>query len=221
MKTGASPDRQNKPSPLISGLHSRGALPHLKREGASYFVTFRLAGSLPKQVLQKLKIERDAMVQKALSQNRPLTWREQTDLFDWYARRVDGILDAGNGECFLSMPEVATLVANALRFFDGQRYVLRAWVVMPNHVHAVVRPTSPNNLSSILKSWKGYTSNQANRLLDRQGRAFWQKESYDHCCRDEDDFQKCSAYTTMNPVRAGLCERAEDWLWSSAKPQAA
>lgn len=211
---GPRPDPRR--SRLVSGLHARGALPHLKREGASYFVTFRLAGTLPREVLLQLKREREAILQQALSQNRPLTWHEQRQLFDWYAERVDGYLDAGHGECWLKRPAVAALVTGALRFFEGQRYTLHAWVVMPNHVHAVLHPTSPHTLSSILKSWKGYTALQANRLLNRTGTTFWQNESYDHCCRDDEDRARCCAYTTLNPVTAQLCSRPEDWPWSSA-----
>ncbi|MCI0536094.1 MAG: transposase [Verrucomicrobiales bacterium] len=204
-----------KPSPLVSGLHSRGALPHLKREGASYFVTFRLAGTLPREVLLQLKREREAILEQALAHNRPLTWYEQKELFNWYSERVDKYLDAGHGDCWLCQPAVAELVANAVRYFEGQRYALHAWVVMPNHVHVVVRPTPPHTLSAIMKSWKTYTAVHANRLLHREGQTFWQSESYDHCCRDDDDLARCCAYTTMNPVNARLCGLPEDWRWSS------
>ena len=206
-----------RPDPLVSGLHSRGALPHLKREGASYFVTFRLAGTLPREVLLELKREREAILEQAMARNRPLTWQEQQELFNWYADRVDAYLDAGHGECWLKRPEIAALVANALRFFEKQRYTLPAWVVMPNHVHVVVRPEPPHTLSAILKSWKSYTAVHGNRLLNREGRPFWQSESYDHCCRDDDDRARCCAYTTLNPVNARLCARPEDWPWSSAR----
>jgi putative transposase len=214
--SGRRPDPQAEPSRLVSGLHARGALPHLKREGASYFVTFRLAGTLPREVLLQLKREREAIMQQALNQNRPLTWQEQKELFDWYSERVDAYLDAGHGECWLKQPGVAALVAGALRFFEGQRYALHAWVVMPNHVHTVLHPAPPHTLSSILKSWKGYTALHANRLLNRTGTTFWQNESYDHCCRDDQDRARCCAYTTMNPATARLCTRPEDWPWSSA-----
>jgi len=214
--SGRRPDPPAEPSRLVSGLHARGALPHLKREGASYFVTFRLAGTLPREVLLQLKCEREAILQQAIVQNRPLTWQEQKQLFDWYAERVDAYLDAGHGECWLKEPAVAALVAGSLRFFEGQRYALHAWVVMPNHVHAVVHPTPPHTLSSILKSWKGYTALHANRLLNRTGTTFWQNESYDHCCRDDEDRARCCAYTTLNPVTARLRTRPQDWPWSSA-----
>jgi len=148
-------------------------LPHLKKEGGGYFVTFRLAGTLPANVLQKFKQEREQILQHALAAKRPLTWQEQEELFRWYSARVDAYLDAGHGDCFLRKPEIAKLVADALKFFDGQRYELRAWVVMPNHVHVVVWPRPPETLSGVLHSWKSFTAKEANKVLGRAGE-FWQ-----------------------------------------------
>jgi REP element-mobilizing transposase RayT len=191
-------------------------LPHLKREGASYFVTFRLAGTLPSEVLGRLKREREELIAHALAAKRPLTWTEQDQLFRWYSTRVDTYLDAGHGECWLRQPELADLMASALRHFAGERYDLRAWVVMPNHVHAVVRPHPPVTLSKILQSWKGFTARQANKILGRAGDSFWQEEAYDHLVRDDDDLHRCCDYTVMNPVNAALCAAPEQWRWSSA-----
>jgi len=211
-----SPRPDRSPRCLLSGFHSRDHLPHLKREGGVYFVTFRLAGTLPAEVLVRLKREREILVEQALAAKRPLTWHEQEELFRWYSSRVDQCLDAGHGECWLRRPDIAELAAGSLRFFNGVRYELRAWVVMPNHVHAVLRPLAGWTLSRILKGWKGYTAHEANRLLHRAGQPFWQSESYDHLCRDEEDSHRCAAYTIQNPVTAGLCGQPEDWPWSSA-----
>jgi REP element-mobilizing transposase RayT len=204
------------PTKLVAGLHSRGVLPHLKREGASYFVTFRLAGTLPKEVLLKFKAEREAIINNAMAARRPLNWHEQEELFHWYSARVDKYLDAGHGDCWLAQPEIAKVVADAIRFHAGTRFDLRAWVVMPNHVHAVLRPKLDWNLSLILKRWKGFTAHEANRILKRTGTAFWQVESYDHLVRDDEDLGRCCLYTTMNPVTARLCASPEDWQWGSA-----
>jgi REP element-mobilizing transposase RayT len=200
---------------LTVGFHHRDHLPHLKREGGTYFVTFRLAGSLPADEVERLKRERELLVQQAFEAKRPLTWHEQEELFRWYSTRVDNYLDAGHGDCFLRQPKIAGLVAGAIQHFAGQRYELRAWVVMPNHVHAALRPQAGYTLSQILKSWKGYSASEANRFLDREGK-FWQTEFYDHLIRDDVDLQRCCHYTIMNPVNARLCEHPEDWPWSSA-----
>ena len=214
MKPQAAP---TKPDRLVAGFHSRDHLPHLKQEGGAYFVTFRLAGTLPAEVLRALKDERGRILRGALAAKRPLTWPEQEELFRWYSARVDAHLGAGGGDCWLRRPEIAGLVADALRFFAGTRYELPAWVVMPNHVHVVVRPLPGWTLSRVLQGWKGYTGHEANRRLGRTGMKFWQAESFDHLVRDDEDLRRCLVYTEMNPVNAGLCTLAEDWPWSSAR----
>ena len=213
MNSGGSKVAPNK---LVADLHSRGVLPHLKREGASYFVTYRLAGTLPKDVLFKFKAEHEVIIATAQAARRPLTWHEQEELFRWYSTRVDKYLDAGHGDCRLARPEIADLTADAIRFQAGKRFDLHAWVVMPNHVHAVLRPRPDWTLSGLLKSWKGFSAREANRILKRTGTIFWQAESFDHVIRDDDDLHRCCHYTTMNPVNARLCALPENWRWSSA-----
>jgi putative DNA methylase len=212
---GTAALRRQSANRLLAGLHSRGVLPHLKKEGGTYFVTFRQAGTLPKDVLLRFKQERDAIMHQATAAKRPLTWHEQEELFRWYSNRVDKYLDAGHGECYLRDPGLADLVAGAIKFFDGQRYELREWVVMPNHVHVVVWPMPGHILSEILHSWKSYTAHEINKRLPMKVVPFWQSESYDHLIRDDDDLHRCLHYTLMNPVNSGLCARPEDWKWSS------
>lgn len=207
-----SPVNKARGERLVSGFHSRGALPHLKQERSSYFVTFRLTGTLPKEVLQRLKAEWESLVPRPPGS---LTWQQQTELFEWYSTRVDKYLDAGHGECWLQLPKIAEIVAAALQFHAGLRFENQAWCVMPNHVHAVLCPLGDWTLSQILQGWKGYTARKANLLLGRTGSPFWQVESFDHCNRDEEDRRRCCQYTIMNPVRAGLCARPEEWRWSS------
>ena len=221
--TGVKPEAAN---PLRSGIHSRGYLPHVKREGASYFVTFRLDDSLPKDFLLKFQAERaqrlrrlsawhdDAPKRQALG-TAPDT-EEQIDR-DYY-RQVERYLDKGVGACWLRRPDIAELVANALRHFEGQRYLLSAWVVMPNHVHAVVWPMPNHLLGDILRSWKGYTAYEANKLLQRTGQTFWQPEAFDHWIRTEEEKVRICRYVVNNPVTARLCAAPEDWSWSSAWP---
>ena len=204
-----------QPSPLLTGFHSRDQLPHLKREGGPYFVTFRLAGTLPASELLKVKHEREQILVQTLAAKRPLTWHEQEELLRWYSDRVERYLDAGHGDCWLRQPAIADLVASALHFHERVRFDLLAWVVMPNHVHAVVRPRPGWTLSKMLQSWKGYTAHKANRLLSRTGYEFWQRESFDHLIRNDDHLHRCCHYTTANPVNAGLCTRPEDCKWNS------
>jgi len=214
-KEPARPSTLHGPD-FIAGTHYRGYLPHRKVEGATYFVTFRLAGSLPQTVLDAYRHERDAIVARAAQFNRPLSGDEQQRLQELHSERIERYLDAGIGECWLAQPDIARVVATALRYFEGERYELYAWVVMPNHVHAVFRPLAKHTLSAILHSWKSYTGVQANRLLGRSGESFWESESYDHVMRDLEDFARWREYTINNPAAANLCSRPEAWPYSSA-----
>ena len=209
------PESDNPSNRLVAGLHFRGKLPHLKKEGAIYFVTFRLADSLPAHEVARLKHERQVILEQARAANSPLTWHEEEQLLAWYCDKVEALLDAGHGACWLSKPEIAGLVAGALQHFNGQRYELNAWVVMPNHVHVVVWPMPGHTLSDILHSWKSFTSKATNKLLCRTGE-FWQKESFDHWIRDDAERARLVAYVEDNPGKARLCKAPEDWKWSSA-----
>ncbi len=141
---------------------------------------------------------------------------EPDDLRQGTLRRlIDRFLDTGHGSCVLRRPEIARLIIDAWRRFDGQRYHLHAWVVMPNHVHVVCRPLGDHSLSSIVKSWKSYTSVHGNRLLSRTG-PLWQPDYWDRYVRDADHYDRVIAYVLDNPVNAGLTARREDWPWSSA-----
>ncbi|MFQ5423998.1 MAG: transposase, partial [Phycisphaerae bacterium] len=201
---------------LLSGTHGRGYLPHWKSEGATYFVTFRLAGTLPKSVLDELDAERAALADRTRRSGKSLTKADQRRLSELHSEKIDAYLDAGRGDCWLTRPEVGQIVADALQHFAGQRYELHAWTIMPNHVHVVITPSEKHTLSDILHSWKSYTATKANKLLDRSGQPFWQRESYDHLVRDEKDYQRVCEYTINNPVAAGLCVRPEDWAYGSA-----
>ncbi|MGC9261466.1 MAG: transposase, partial [Phycisphaerae bacterium] len=119
------------------------------------------------------------------------------------------------GACWLSQPEVARIVADALRHFNGDRYTLHAWVIMPNHVHALTTPAAAVTLSSIMHSWKSFTAKQANGLLKRTGQ-FWMEETYDRVMRNRKEVITATAYIEQNPVVAGLCGAAAHWPWSSA-----
>ena len=207
--TGIRPATAN---PLRSGTHSRGYLPHVKREGAAYFVTFRLNDSLPREVMLKLQSAHAERLRKG----EPLE-----EIQRQHFREIEKFLDHRSGECLLSRPEVAEMVTSALRHFEGARYRLDAWVVMPNHVHAVLSPMPNHALSAILQSWKRFTAREANKLLGRVGQPFWQPESYDHWIRNDQEHVSCCRYTVNNPVKARLCAAPEEWPWSSLRHSSA
>jgi type I restriction enzyme R subunit/putative DNA methylase len=201
------------PNPLRSGIHSRGYLPHVKREGASYFVTFRLADSLPKEVL--LRFEREhAETLRGLPAG--ASSEAVQEIHRELRRKVERCLDKGYGECLLRRPDLADMVAEALLYFHDEQYLLDEWVIMPNHVHVIVWPMPNFTLSEILKSRKRRTARQANLMLGKTGERFWQPESFDHWIRNDDEKGRIRRYIRMNPVNCRLCKAPEEWKWSSA-----
>lgn len=185
-------------------------LPHWTKGASIYSVTFRLSDSLPISVVESWIAERDNIIQTARQMNRPLSREENKRLRYLFSEKVDKHMDAGHGACWMKQDEVAGIAAGALQHFDGQRYYLFAWCVMPNHVHVVVQPRPGHELPEILHSWKSFTANQANKALKRTG-TFWQPEYYDHLIRDERDLAHSIQYVLDNPARARLTH----WKWVS------
>ncbi|MBN1512020.1 MAG: transposase [Phycisphaerae bacterium] len=183
-------------------------LPHWEQEGATYSVTFRLADSLPRAVLEGWLRERQEIVQRAESTGRPLSDGEQRRLRELHSERVEKYLDTGHGACHLNDERAATIVRDTLSHFDGERYDLVAWCVMPNHVHVIIRPRPGQELAKILHSWKSFTSNEVNKVLGREG-TLWQPDSFDHLIRDVDDLECSLQYVLDNPHAAGLM----NWPW--------
>lgn len=200
-------------------------------------LNFRLADSLPRHVLEKWmnelelirrddgnpenKNRRDAGGPRhagasglgpPASRRLPDHARREMEL----RRRIEEFLDVGHGECWLRRPDIAALVEAALFHFDGQRYRLLAWCIMPNHVHALIETREGFPLADVLHSWKSFTSHQANKLLKRTGE-FWQREYLDRYVRNAEHFEKVLAYIEENPVKAGLAKLKTEWPWSSAR----
>ena len=170
-------------------------LPHWHPEGRAIFLTWRLSGSLPEKVLKTLKASKTVEIGRRF-------------------REFDVELDkACSGPLWLKEQPIAALVAAAISD-AASKGVVHAWVVMPNHVHMLIEPRVP--VAEITKAIKGRTARQANLLLARTGKYFWQDESFDHWIRDEAEFAKVKKYIERNPVMAGLVGRESDWLWSSA-----
>jgi REP element-mobilizing transposase RayT len=189
-------------------VRSRGRLPHWEADHAIYFVTFRLADSLPRSVLRAYELERQNVIATALAAGRALSASEEKHLKKLFNEKIESKLDAGAGRCYLAEPGVADAVMKALRHFDSVRYRLYAWCVMPNHVHVLVRLLGDRKLSGVLHSWKSYSAKRANLLLGLSGE-FWQREYYDHLVRNEKEFYWIVGYILRNPEKAGL----RDWRW--------
>lgn len=209
--TGVPPVSHGRDGHATVSIRRGARLPHWTMEGATYAITFRLGDSLPKKVLDAWLFERENIVRTAKQMGRPLSPGEAKRLDYLYSERIGKYLDAGHGACWMSDDRIAGLVVAALGYFDGERYDLAVWCVMPNHVHVVVRPRTGHKLQAILHSWKSFTAHEANKVLKRKGQ-FWEEEYYDHLVRDEADFRRCAEYVLENPEMAGL----KEWKWVSS-----
>ncbi len=179
--------------------HSRGYIPHFDPGEIAQFITFRLADSMPQNFLKRWAKELD----NGLISN------------SHFRRRVEIYLDQNYGSASLRNPHVARLVQNALLNWNGDKYILISWVIMPNHVHILLRPLADHSISSIMHSIKSFTSHAANKMLEREG-SFWSKEYFDRYIRNARHFINTVRYIEQNPVKAKLCSKAEDWEFGSA-----
>ncbi len=181
----------------FAGWHENGYLPHRDEPGLTQFITFRLVDAFPAE----LRHEWDALLK--IEEDR--------------ARRIqlEAYLDKGRGECHLKQPGTAEMVETSLRFGHGKDYNLKAWVLMPNHVHLLVG-ISTKPMSKLVEQWKGFTAKKVNKLLGRSG-SFWQAGYWDTYMRDEEHEIQTRRYIENNPMKAGLFTAPEQWLWSSAR----
>ncbi len=196
-----------RPAPHFKGFDPNGSftfyqrhLPHWRQPGATYFVTFRLADSLPQIVLDYLGRMRQEIIRLG-------SHPSANDLRDQYeqavARRYEGSLDEGHGSCLLRNEENAKIVHNSLQFGCKERYFLGCSVVMPNHCHIAIRPRDGFDLEKVLGAVKGYTAYQINQRMNLCGE-LWQEESYDRIIRDEEHLYRVIQYIGRNPVKCGL-----------------
>ncbi|MBX3176608.1 MAG: transposase [Candidatus Hydrogenedentes bacterium] len=182
----------------MRGWYSRGYLPHFDAPGTIQFLTYRLVDSMPKTVLD------------AIEEAKRLGEIDELERY----RRIEHYLDKGHGACWLRRPEVATLVEDNLRHFDGERYRLLAWCVMPNHVHAIAEMFESPSLEEVTHTWKSYTAHRINKIIGRRG-SVWQREVFDRYMRSPEHLEYTICYVEDNPVNAGLGEFAVDWPYSS------
>ncbi len=204
----------------------RGYHPHVESPQLIQHVTFHLADSLPRQVVEKMATELESVPPSLRD-----TERE---------KRVAAYLDAGRGSCVLCIPELAELVQHTLLHFQGERYRLFAWCIMPNHVHVLFQAAEGWTMGSIVGSWKKFTARRINIYLKEQGMGgvptgvsvgqepgvrarlvfglplVWHRDYFDRYIRNNGHFETVVNYIHNNPVKAGLVKRAEDWRWSSA-----
>lgn len=202
-------------------------LPHWQEPGAEYFVTFRLAGSLPKNVIQQLKKSRDTFKKNFSHKTdyRSKTRQFEASLFKKYESLLDG---QSTGPVWLSNKNIADIVKEALHYRDNKEYDLYAFCIMSNHVHLVFRELYSNQedqkieeafpVTKILQGLKSYTGLMANIELNRTG-SFWHEESYDRLIRNTNELNNTIQYTLNNPVKIDLVKNWRDWPYNYCKPE--
>ena len=183
----------------IGKWHTRGYLPHYESGHVIQMVTFRLADSLPRHAAERLAEEIDTVQGNAA-----------------YRKRIESYLDAGHGKCLLGDPRAAEIVEDSFRVFDGKRYELHAWVIMPNHIHVLVRMLASHTLGNAVRGWKSFTARKINELLGHEG-SVWQEVYWDRYIRNERHYEQAVAYIHENQTKAGLSTCIKDWRFSSAR----
>jgi len=199
-------------------LFYRRNLPHYQPEHAIIFITYRLNVPLPDELKQLINrkhkdfFKRTPKSKEDLKRKRLDFEKIKFDIIDNYL----GLCKAGPQ--WLADARIANIVIDSLFLMNGDRYILFCFCIMPNHVHTLFKPLPKNSeqfysLAEIMKSHKGVTSNQANKILNRSG-TFWHDESYDHVVRDEKEFYRIAWYIAHNPVRANLVKNYNDWHYT-------
>jgi len=192
-------------------VRKRVRLPHWDANEATYFVTFNLHDAFPADFRNKLERERFIRMSELERLKRKATPAEVHDIDQLIRERAEELLDKGAGASHMRDPQIAQVVADAITHFDEDRYLLFAWCVMPNHVHAVFRAHEP--IDRILQAWKSFTAKAANKLLSPEG-AFWQEDYWDRLVRSREELQRIVQYILDNPGKAGLT----DWAWVRVYP---
>ncbi len=208
-----STERNNKE------IYKRRDIPHWDFADAVQHISFRLSDSLSQNQLNILKkqVEDDPPSRRVY----------------YLHREIEEWINRGIGSCILRIPELAQCVIDSLNLLNEKRYHLYHWVIMPNHIHVLIRVFPHNPMCDIVNSWKHHTSKRFDEILHnlKSSRRFqagyieniintfqgnyWIIDYWDVCVRSKKQFQLESDYIANNPVKAGLVKRPEDYLWSS------
>lgn len=215
-----------KPTPT----EYRRNLPHIQPQGGMFFVTFRLYGSIPISILEKISDAYKSVNTTDISGNSIQKIKNQQQ--ENYFEAIDSYLDSkSNGPYHLAKPEIAQLVYDSIKFRDARDYKLVCFCIMSNHVHLIIYKLQ-KPLDIVMKELKSYTGKEALKLLREETKAtkiidthntltsrFWQAESFDRIVRNKIDFANKITYTINNPVKAGLVKSWNDWKWTYCRPE--
>ena len=219
--------KKGEPPFTPSGQAAHSPIPHYDIEGAYQTITYRLGDSLPVEVLKELGGSGGAGG-SPVDSPRYIKTPEEKKAEDQRRQRIEKYLDAGHGSCVLQRAEIAKIVIDNWRFFNSQRYDLIAYVVMPNHVHVLIKTYKEWRLRDVVHGWKSFTGKEIKKVLLKTGEppvppavppslaeSVWQSNYWDRFIRNEQHFFNTVQYIHNNPVKAGLCKEPEDWYGSS------
>ncbi len=180
------------------GWHHRGYLPHFDAAGMLQMVTWHLADALPAHAIARM-----------------LADLPKDDQTSERREHLNALIDTGHGSCLLRDPTCAQIMQDSLGCFDGTRYLLQAWVIMPNHVHVLFQEVPGYSMTTVVGAWKSFTAHAINKMRTTEG-PVWHPDYWDRYIRDAEHYAQAVAYIERNPVEAGLCKEVDDWRWSSA-----
>jgi putative transposase len=186
----------------------RNFLPHWQQRGATYFITFRLADSIPAHLRAEWEHERTLW-----RAHHPEPWNAEVEqeFHRRFSGQIDVWLDAAHGACWLRKPEFRSSLAETLRYGDGKGYALQSWVIMPNHAHVLVSLHPDSRIEVEVGAWKSISARAINAKIGRRG-TLWQEDYFDRLVRDRAHFGNCARYIRRNPEKARL-RTGEYELW--------
>ncbi len=201
-------------------------LPHYHPNDYPLFITFRLAGSLPVEILAELKARREFELKTLKNATADERYRIEKKHFGYYDHWLD---QCKFGPRWLQTDNIAQIVANEMKSLNNDRYWLMAYCIMPDHVHLLIESllneqanhqgkSASYPVTDTLRLLKGRTAHDCNLKLARHG-GFWQHESYDHYARDEEELERIIKYILHNPVKAGLAKDWKEWQFTYISPE--
>ena len=197
-----------------SAFYQGKKLPHWQPAGATFFITMRLFGSIPKHIIAQHKAQKDIEAKELtrIFHNDPFSLADQLyDLDKKYFAIFDKELDKSNEPYWLQEKAIAEIVKESIQFFEEKEIITHAYCIMPNHLHWVfTHKEEAEVLWTVLQRMKSFSAKEANKILKSNGK-FWEEESYDHIVRDTKEFDNIVLYTLQNPVKAGFVKEWKDW----------